>query len=317
MFRRAITPLSLLLFGLVSQFVLGFYAVPAAEKLATTFYVAAGISFVAWLIWQIGNSYISSSRHRYTLRKTVSVLFTVLIIIVAANIWVEDPQTLFVAYGLVAAGVAVSLQDIFKNFAGGVAILSTGMYRVGNRIEVDGVQGDVIDTGIFYTTLLEVGNWVDGDQSTGRIVTVPNGKVLDGAVNNYTRDHHYLWDEIAVPITHESDMKKAAEILREVAGEYASEFSKEASESLSHMGRRYYVVDRDVGPTVFTQLTDNWILLTVRYVVEVRERRVVASNISEAVIERLRDADGIDIASETLDIVDPTGDGGKLGSKDE
>jgi small-conductance mechanosensitive channel len=245
---------------------------------------------------------IREARMRYSFRKTMHILFLVLSCVFILRVWIINPQALLVAYGLIAAGVAISLQDLFKNFAGGVVILVTGLYHVGNRIEINGKFGDVIDVSIFYTTVLEIREWVDGDQATGRLSTIPNGVVLSGIVNNYTKDHHFLWDEISLPVTYASNWKEASEIMQKIAVKETERFVSEAKQSLSHLEERYYMSERSLEPSVFLQATDNWIKLTLRYVVEVRERRLMHNRLTEILLQEFESNPSINIASSSLAI---------------
>ena len=115
---------------------------------------------------------IKGSKTRYSLRKITTVFFFVFLSVLILRIWIPNAQALLVSYGLIAAGVAISLQDFFKNIVGGIIVFIGGAYRIGDRIEVNGKFGDVIDIGILYTSLLEMREWVNGDQATGRIVRV-------------------------------------------------------------------------------------------------------------------------------------------------
>ncbi|MFZ0483677.1 MAG: mechanosensitive ion channel domain-containing protein [Desulfobacterales bacterium] len=98
-------------------------------------------------------------------------------------------------------------------------IMSRKPFKVGDRIEIDQITGDVIDIRIFQFSVVEVGNWIDADQSTGRIVQVPNSKVLREALANYQIGFEYIWHEIPVLITFESDWKKAKGLLQKIAND--------------------------------------------------------------------------------------------------
>lgn len=119
---------------------------------------------------------IRESKTRYSFRKAISIVYFIVILVVVVRIWVEYTQTLLVSYGLIAAGITIALQDFFKNFVGGIMIFTTGTYRVGDRVEINSKFGDVIDIGIFYTTLLELKEWVEAEQPTGRISMVSRTK---------------------------------------------------------------------------------------------------------------------------------------------
>jgi small-conductance mechanosensitive channel len=246
---------------------------------------------------------ISNDEMRYKFRKTTGVLFWVASFVIVLRIWIPNPQALLVAYGLVGAGIAIALQDFFKNFVGGIIIFVNGVYRVGDRIEINNEFGDVIDIGLFYTTVMELREWVSGDQATGRICSVPNGFVLGNVVNNYTRDHEFIWDEIFVPITYDSDYGAAKKILIEIAQKETNDIMKKAESEFSHMKTKFYVSKREMKPDVFVQMTDNWIALYLRYISPVKSRRMLNNLISQKILNAFSSSKKIKIASTTLKLV--------------
>jgi small-conductance mechanosensitive channel len=246
---------------------------------------------------------IKDSRSQYSFRRTVSIIYYFATALAIFGIWVQDTQTLLVSYGLVAAGVAVSLQDVFKNFAGGVLVFATGIYRVGDRIEIDGRYGDVIDIGIMYTTMLEIKEWVEGDQPTGRIDILPNSMAISNSIENYTKQLNFIFEDMSIPITYKSNWRKASDSILEIVKRECSEVIELADDQMQMLGKRYYVQRKVVEPAVFTTLTDNWINLNVRYPTMARQRRATANRISRAVLEMVEASDDIDIASATFDIV--------------
>jgi small-conductance mechanosensitive channel len=277
-------------------------------NLSKLFYSVVAIAFsylfFRIILEQLIAKEILESKTRYSFRKTTSLLFLITSFVVILRIWIVNPQALLVAYGLVAAGVAIALQDLFKNFAGGIVIFVSGIYQIGNRIEIGGKSGDIIDISMFYTTMLEIREWVNGDQATGRLTSVPNGLVLSSVVNNYTKDHHFLWDEISVPVTYKSDWKKAMQIMKDIAARETADWAAESRRSLVGLEDKYYLPARPTEPIVFIKLTDNWILLHLRYVVEVRERRICQSRVSELILRVFEKTPAITIASTTVSIVD-------------
>lgn len=247
---------------------------------------------------------IKDAKAKYSLRKTITILSIASAALVLAVIWIEDSTALVVSYGIIGAGVAISLQDVFKNFAGGLIILTSGVYRVGDRVEIQNQMGDVIDIGIMYTTLLEIRQWVNGDQATGRLVSIPNGMVITGSTYNFTRDHRYLWDEIMIPVTYDSDWRLAKEAFLKILHAQTSSFQEGAQGDIDRIGEKYYLPAQDIEPNIYIVPTDNWIALHLRYVVPVRERRLVRDKINREVIEFIERVGGIKVASESIDISD-------------
>lgn len=246
---------------------------------------------------------IRDSKTKYSVRKVFSILYFVVFAGVLVQIWVTNTDAMLVSFGLMAAGIAIALQDFFKNFVGGITIFLTGIYRVGDRVEMDSKYGDVIDIGLLYTTVLELREWVGGDEATGRLTTVPNGIVISRMVNNYTRDHNFIWDEITIPVTYDSDWKMASERFEAIATEQTSEVAARAEEEMSSITGKYYFSKRVVEPRVYVKATDNWISLTVRYITGIRERRSAMNTLYRMMIEEVQGSNGrIKIASQTIDV---------------
>jgi len=245
---------------------------------------------------------IREPKTRYSMKRIASMLSVLTFVAAGIAIWVDNLQALLVSYGILAAGAAVALQDVFKNFAGSLVIFLTGTYHVGDRIEVKSKIGDIIDIGIFYTTLLETNEWVKGDQATGRLSIIPNSLVLMETVNNYTKDHPYIWDEISIPITYDSDWKEALKIIENVIETETKEMTIKSEASISTLSDKYYLPRKSTEPTVFATLTDNWITMNIRYITEVRQRRIVRDRLYRKLLSELEKAINIKIASESIDI---------------
>jgi len=187
-------------------------------------------------------------------------------------------------------------------FIGGIMIFFNGIYRVGDRIEINEKFGDVIDISIFYTTLMETREWVSGDQVTGRLAIVPNGLVLNGAVENYTRDFDFIWDEITVPITYDSDWKEGTTKILEIVTKETRDISENAKKIMERLEGKYYFEKRSLEPAIFLTLTDNWITFGIRYVTEVRQRRTLHDRLSRMILSEIEKYEKIKIASATMNI---------------
>jgi len=245
---------------------------------------------------------MKQEKMRYSFKKTISILYILVFLFALVAIWIEQTETILISYGLIGAGIAVSLQDVFKNFAGGITIFSTGMYRVGDRVEINGKIGDVMDIGVLYTTIMEIGVWVDGDQATGRLSIIPNSNILTNNVNNFTKDHNFIWDEISLPLTYDSDWKKASEIFLEIVKKQTEKISEKADKEITKLGEKYYLPKKPVEPVIFLTLTDNWINLNIRYVTDTKERRTIRDTLSKLILSEIEKSKKITIASENIDV---------------
>lgn len=238
-------------------------------------------------------------RVRYRWRKwSLYVAFGVGLILVG-RVWFEGIASLSTYLGLVSAGLAIALQTPIVNLAGWAFILWRRPFEVGDRIEIGSVRGDVIDQRIFMFTMMEVGNWVDADQSTGRVVHVPNGKVFSEPLANYSKGFQYIWNEIPVLVTFESNWRKAKQILQDIVSKHAEHLSEEAEQRVRKAAKRFMIFYTSLTPTVYTRVQDCGVLLTVRYLCEPRRRRGSEQGIWENVLDAFGECSDIDFAYPT------------------
>ena len=272
--------------------------VPYLDRIIITIVAIAVIYvFFKFFIEKAAIRGIIDPRARYTLRKAITMLCYLVIVLGIVAIWINNTQTLALTFGLMAAGAAIVLQDILRNFLGGIMIFSAGLYRIGDRIEVNGKFGDVIDIGMMYTTLMEIKVWVEGDQPSGRLSILPNGYILTQAVNNYTKDHNFIFEDMTIPLTYGSDWKKAVDVIEEIVKNDAAAATKQAKAEIEHLGEKYYLQKKVVEPSVFVGIGDNGIRLSVRYVTDARDRRDTRDRITRKILDSLKQIPEIKMAS--------------------
>lgn len=208
--------------------------------------------------------------------------------------------------GLLAAGLAFAMQEVIGSIAGWFNIVSGGIFRVGDRVEIGGVKGDVIDITLLRTKLLEMGSslaeepsWVGGRQSTGRIVSISNKATFETPTYNYSQFFDYVWEELRIPVPYSADWRHAEQIMCEVAEEASD--SEGAREAMEMMTQRFPLPKHEVDPKVYVTLTDNWVELAARFIIPVRQSRTIKDQMSRAIRERFDEA-GITIASSSMDV---------------
>jgi len=211
---------------------------------------------------------------------------------------------LLASFSIIGAGIAFALQEVIASVAGRMALTTGRFYRVGDRVQLGGIKGDVIDIGILRTTLMEIGDWVQGDLYTGRVVRVANSFVFKEPVFNYSGDFKFLWDEVRVPISYGAEHAAARAMLTRVVHEVAGDYEAGAAAEWREMLARYRVEHARVEPMVSLLLTDNWLEFTVRYVVPFDRRRTVKDRLSTRILEEVEASRGaFRLASATQAIV--------------
>jgi small-conductance mechanosensitive channel len=251
------------------------------------------------LVLRVMRSRVEDVRTRYRWRKTITYISVLVALLLVGRVWSDAVGELATFLGLLSAGLAIALRDPIVNLGGWLFIIWRRPFVVGDRIQLGEHAGDVIDQRIFQVIVLEIGNWVDADQSTGRLIHIPNGLVFREPLANYTRGMQYIWNEVGVLITFESNWKKAKEILNEIVHAHAREVVEEAEQQMLKASRQFMIFYSTLTPTVYTAVQDSGVMLTMRYLCHPRRRRGTAQAIWEDVLTRFGKHDDIDFAYPT------------------
>jgi small-conductance mechanosensitive channel len=257
-----------------------------------------------FLLSYVINRISDDSPYIYTVRKVATYIITITTALLLIGIWIQRLGDLSVALGILAAGLAFALQEVIGSIAGWITIISGKPFTIGDRIETGGIRGDVVDVGILRTTLMEIGNWLSGDHNTGRIVTLSNAFLFKEPLYNYSAHLYFVWDEIKVPVTYESNWKRAIEIMSSAVCENTAfkELLPKAEKQRREVRRKLAVRMTPLEPRTYVKLTDNWIELGLVYPVDTDLRRSFRSEISQRLLTEF-EAEGIVIASQTIAIV--------------
>ena len=239
-------------------------------------------------------------------KKWVAYVATVIAVIGLVQIWFGGGGGLTTYLGILSAGIAIALASVLENLAGWIFIVARRPFRVGDRVEVEGRSGDVVDIRAFRFSMLEIGNWVDADQSTGRLIHVPNGKVFSTPIANYTEGFPYIWDELSVLVTFESDWKAAERIVVASLKDHAPDSTDpQIVNSIRQAGEQYLIRYQHLTPTTYVSVKDSGVMISGRYLVGVRTRRSVKDSLWRSILESLAEETMVDLAYPTSRIVYP------------
>lgn len=237
---------------------------------------------------------------RYQWKRSLSFVIPFLGVLMISAVWLHVFRQFGAFLGLFAAGLVIALKDPLTNIAGWFFIVIRKPFSVGDRIQIGENAGDVIDIRLFQFTILEIGNWVDADQSTGRIIHMPNGKVFLDAQANYSSGFKYIWNEIPVNITFESNWEKAKQILSEIAIKHAEQFSKAAEREIIEASKNYMIFYKHLTPIVYVKVKQEFgVTLTIRFLCDPRKRRALENDIWQDILLRLKREQDIDLAYPT------------------
>ncbi|MEF3694419.1 MAG: mechanosensitive ion channel domain-containing protein [Candidatus Cloacimonadota bacterium] len=241
----------------------------------------------------------SDSKTRFRWKKTITYSLTIITVLIVARVWFEGISSLTTFIGLMSAGLAIALKDMLADLAGWVFILWRRPFEVGNRIQIGDNSGDVIDVRPFQFTILEIGNWVKADQSTGRIVHIPNGSVFLQPLCNYDMGFKYIWNEIPVMVTFDSDWEHAKQILQAIADDKSLPLTADVEAEILKASKQYLIFYHNLTPKIYTSVAESGIVLTIRYLTEIRKRRGTTEAIWEEVLRKFTQEKHIALAYPT------------------
>ncbi|OPL08124.1 MAG: hypothetical protein AVO33_01900 [delta proteobacterium ML8_F1] len=256
--------------------------------------------FLYKLLVRILHTNMEDGEKLYRTKKVTGYIHFIVLSVLLMMIWGNDTGGLSTYIGLLSAGLAIALKDLLSNIAAFFFIVFRKPFEVGDRIEINNQAGDVIDQRIFMFTLMEIGNWVHADQSTGRILHIPNHVIFNAPLANYTKEFSHIWNEIEVLITFESDWVKAKKMLGEIGEEHALHLNATVEESLKAATKKFMIKYDKLTPIVYTNVLSDGVNLTLRYLTDSRSRRSSAEVIWEQILHRFSEEPEINLAYKTV-----------------
>lgn len=277
-----------------------------SSNVTVQFIKTLAIIFVLWLIRFIAvrvvNKRVENTKAQYKWRKNLTYVAVFLGILLVGNVWFAGFGDIATFFGLLSAGLAIALKDPVSDLAGWLFLIWRKPLDVGDRIQIGDVKGDVIDIRIFKFTVLEIGNWVYADQSTGRVIHVPNHRIFSESLANYTSDFEFIWNELQVLITFESDWKKGKSLLQEIADKHLQDFVDDAQSQLQKATKSYLIHYRYLTPIVYTDVRESGINLTIRHLTDPRRRRSISQAMWEDILDAFEKDPALEFAYPTMRI---------------
>jgi small-conductance mechanosensitive channel len=281
------------------------YLHDAAEKLVVFVVIALLLYLLTRFARRLAREQIEDVNRRHTLKKWIGYGYAFLLVAFAIALFADSLTGFGTILAVLLAGIAIALQDILKSFVGWLYVSSRSGLDVGSRVEVSGVVGDVIDIGVLKTTLLEVGNQVFGQQSTGRLVTVPNFRLVSESVFLSAARNPFVWQEIQVVVPFEADWRRGEAILLEIGNDLFAEIEPDVERGFKDLERRYAFKYGKLTPIVYVSIGENGVELTLRFLAPVRKRRGLIDATSRRLLQAFESEPALKLAHPAIRIYRP------------
>ena len=248
---------------------------------------------------------IEDKELRYKTRKAISLAGYVITLLAAITIFSDQITNLAVIIGALSVGIGFALRELIQSLIGWSVVSFGKLYKPGDRIQIGGIMGDVIDIGPLVTTIMECGAWVNSDLYNGRVVYVSNSLVLKEHIFNYTLDFPFIWDEIVIPVKTGSDHPLARSIIDAAGRDHQAGIMETAKEAWENFVRHHRADDEKLEPVVTMSFDANWIEFTLRYIVNGRVRRSAKDHLFTAILTGFEATHGkVQVASPRLQLTE-------------
>jgi small-conductance mechanosensitive channel len=197
------------------------------------------------------------------------------------------PTQLATVLGLATAGLTVVMKDFIVGFIGWFMLMGRNGVRIGDWVEINGVGGEVIEIGVFKTTVMEMGNWNDNGHPTGRRVSFSNSYAIEGHYFNFSTAGQWLWDQLQVTLPAAGDPYRMAEQIRQTVERDTAADAVEAERDWESVMRQYGVATFSAKPAVDLRPGINGLDVVVRYITRAPRRYEVKSRLFQEIVALL------------------------------
>jgi len=266
------------------------------ERLLVALAIVVVIAIVVAVIKRLIGRYVEDPERHFRASKLVGRIGGIIAAVFVIGALFDSTRDLLTVLTVVGAGLAIAMREALLSFFGWVYIAFRSPYTHGDRVEINGIHGDVVDIRLMHTILMEIRGWVDADQSTGRLVQIPNSHIFLHGAYNYTRGFHFIWNELSITVTFRSDWEAAREIMLSLAEESAAIVEQQARSEIQKMSREFLIYYNILTPFVYVRIVQNGVQLTLRYLCETRKRRGTEHALTISMLAAFEEQGGIELA---------------------
>ena len=231
-----------------------------------------------------------SNKKKYFRNRMLKIALNIISIILVVLLWGHRISGMVTIISFLSAGIAIAVKEIIFDFFAGIYINMKKIFELEDRVEINGIKGDVVNIRSLGFEVLEVGDRVHAEQSTGRIIHIPNSFVFLYPLKNYTKAFKYIWDEITVKVPLDADIEKTKEVLYDIvnSNEILESIPKKMEDAVADVTVEYRIYYNYLDPIIYTEIVDSHVELYIRYIVHPKKSRIVEDEIYLKILEEYK-----------------------------
>lgn len=234
---------------------------------------------------------IKDDRKHYLYVQNSKIILNILYIIMLLFVWENYIKNLITLISFLSAALTFALRDIILNFFCGMYIKIKKIFKIEDRIQIDDIKGDVTNISSLEFSILEINSKQENGQSTGVVVTFPNSVIFSKPIKNYTKLFKYIWDEMVIKVPIDCDLVSTKKELYRIinSNEIVKLIPKKMEKQINHTNDDFRIYYNKYEPMIYTKIVDDYIELTIRYLIHPKKARYVNSVIWNNIITSYKD----------------------------
>ena len=228
-----------------------------------------------------------SSRMVFRFNQRCNIFIGLISVFFIFLLWEGHLKNIVTIISFISAGATIALREVILNLFAGLFIKFAKPFVVEDRIESGNVKGDVVLISSMSFKVLELEDRLNGEQSSGIIVNIPNSKVFSEPLKNYTKAFKYIWSELVVNIDFDANIDKTKEILYKIVNnnEVIKAIPNKMDKAIDEASGHYRIYYNNLEPIIYTEFKDGHIEMTIRFLVHPKKERNVINDLWVGIIK--------------------------------
>jgi small-conductance mechanosensitive channel len=236
---------------------------------------------------------VRNSLARHRLKMVSTKIIYIIGVLGTGRIWFHWMQPLMLFLGAVSAAIMIAAKDILIDLSGWVYIMGQRPFETGDWVKFGEFTGEIAKVKLLHVVLLETLPWEEGRKCTGLIVQLPNRKIFAAPLINYSKGRRYVWNEVKIKITLNSNWRKAKELLKRIVERHTEHICFNGNERVRQVSERWIVFYQRMAPEINLEVLEGHLALTARFLCEPENRHETLGKIWEELLEEFGPCDDI------------------------
>lgn len=232
--------------------------------------------------------YVPDARRRYQFLLIRRIVLWCLTAIIIATAFASELGAITTFAGLMTAGIAVALQNVILSIAGYFFLIGKYGVRVGDRVNIAGVTGDVVDIGLVRLQLMEITGG-PAPLPTGRVVAFSNSVVFQANSGMFKQipGTNFLWHEITLTLDPKGNYRQVEQRMMEAVNKVFAEYRDRMEVQRRNVERSLNSTLTVFSPESRLHLTQTSLEVVIRYPVDLADAGEIDNRVTRAILEAL------------------------------